>query len=101
MRHPLRARKDAGAREKMRWRSSLRGSKLAVARELVADLGEALAVVVAEVGDLRDGDVHGLCDQRLLLEGRVGRVAPFHPGTERPRQLLVAKGLASNQMSST
>ena len=40
-----------------------------------------------EPRNLRDGDVEGRRNTVLLLEGGVRRVSPFHPGTERPRQL--------------
>ena len=52
---------------------------------------QLLMVVVAEGVDLSDRDLQGRRDIVLLIEGRVGRVAPCHPGTERLRQLLGTK----------
>jgi len=48
-------------------------------------------VVGAEGVDLSDRDLQGRRDIVFLLEGRVGRVAPCYPGTERLRQLLGTK----------
>ena len=49
--------------------------------------GLLLPVPGLEPRNLRDGNVEGRRDMVLLREGRVRRGSPFHPGTERPRQL--------------